>query len=134
MGRKYSTGSSFLISSPSTTLTYLLISIATLAIVPLLTYPLLPLLALSCSCEVLRDLGSDHLPILLSSPLSPVFCPNERPSSFNFQKARWDGFAFYFDYHCPFAEEYSSLSLYSAATLRPRHLGNSNSQASADIP
>ena len=72
-------------------------------------------LALSCSWEVLQDLGSDHLPILLSIPLSPVFRPNERPPSFNFQKARWDGFASYFDSHCPSAEEYSSLS--SAAAL-----------------
>ena len=60
---------------------------------------------------MLQDLGSDHLPILLSVPLSPVFRPNERPPSFNFQKARWDDF----DSHCPFAEEYSSLS--SAAAL-----------------
>ena len=74
-------------------------------------------LALSCSWEVLQDLGSDHLPILLSIPLSPVFRPNERPPSFNFQKARWDGFASYFDSHCPSAEEYSSLFLYSAAAL-----------------
>ena len=36
-------------------------------------------LALSCSWEVLQDLGSDHLPILLSIPLSPVFRPNEHP-------------------------------------------------------
>ena len=72
-------------------------------------------LAFSCSWEVLQDLGSDHLPILLSVPLSPVFRPNERPPSFNFQKARWDGFASYFDSHCPSAEEYSSLS--SAAAL-----------------
>ena len=64
---------------------------------------------------MLQDLGSDHLPIALSIPLSPVFCPNERPPSFNFQKARWDGFASYFDSHCPSAEEYSSLS--SAAAL-----------------
>ena len=71
--------------------------------------------ALSCSWEVLQNLGSDHLPILLSIPLSPVFHPNERPPSFNFQKARWDGFASYFDSHCPSAEEYSSLS--SAAAL-----------------
>ena len=34
---------------------------------------------------------------------------------FNFQKAHWDGFASYFDSHCPSAEEYSSLS--SAAAL-----------------
>ena len=66
---------------------------------------------------MLQDLGSDHLPILLSIPLSPVFRPNERPPSFNFQKARWDDFASYFDSHCPSAEEYSSLSLSSAAAL-----------------
>ena len=72
-------------------------------------------LALSCSWEVLQNLGSDHLPILLFIPLFPVFCPNERPPSFNFQKARCDDFASYFDSHCPSAEEYSSLS--SAAAL-----------------
>ena len=66
---------------------------------------------------MLQDLGSDHLPILLSIPLSPVFLPNECPPSFNFQKARWDDFASYFDSHCPSAEEYSSLSLASAAAL-----------------
>ena len=64
---------------------------------------------------MLQDLGSDHLPILLSIPRSPVFCPNERPPSFNFQKARWDEFVSYFDSHCPSAEEYSSFS--SAAAL-----------------
>ena len=74
-------------------------------------------LALSCSWEVLQNLGSDHLPILLSIPLSPVFHPNEHPPSFNFQKACWDDFASYFDSHCPSAEEYSSLSLCSAAAL-----------------
>ena len=73
--------------------------------------------AFSCSWEVLQDLGCDHLPILLSIPLSPVFRPNERPPSFNFQKTRWDDFASYFDSHCPSAEEYSSLSLSSAAAL-----------------
>ena len=74
-------------------------------------------LAFSCSWEVLQDLGSDHLPILLSIPLFPVFRLNERPPSFNFQKARWDGFAFYIDSHCPSAEEYWCLSLSSAAAL-----------------
>ena len=33
-------------------------------------------------------MGSDHLPIVLTVPLSPVFYPNERFPSFNFQKAR----------------------------------------------
>ena len=62
---------------------------------------------------MLQDLGSDYLPILLSVPLSPVYRPNERPPSFNFQKARWDDFPS----HCPSAEEYSSLSLSAAAAL-----------------
>ena len=74
-------------------------------------------LAFSCSWEVLQNLGSDHLPILLSDPLSPVYHHNERPPSFNFQKARWNDFTFYFNSHCPSAEEYSSLSLSSAAAL-----------------
>ena len=74
-------------------------------------------LALSCFWEVLHDLGSDHLPILLSVPLSAIFHSNERPPSFNFQEARWDGFASHFDPHCPSAEESSSLSLSSAAAL-----------------
>ena len=74
-------------------------------------------LALPCSWEVLQNLGSDHTPILLSVPLSPGYRPNERPPPFNFQKSFWDGFASYFDSHCPSAEEYSSLSLSSAAAL-----------------
>ena len=66
---------------------------------------------------MLQDLGSDHLPILLSVPLSPAYHPNHHPPSFNVQKARWDGFASYFDFHCPSAEEYQSLSISSAAAL-----------------
>ena len=52
-------------------------------------------LTLSFSCEMLQDLGSDHLPILLSVPLSLAYCPNKCPPFFNFLKARWDDFAFY---------------------------------------
>ena len=66
---------------------------------------------------MLQDLGSDHLPFLSSVPLSTAYRPNERSPSFNFQKACWDGFASYFDFYCPSAEEYSSLSLSSAAAL-----------------
>ena len=43
-------------------------------------------LALFCSWEVLQNLGSDHLPILLSVPLSPIFRSNERPLSSTFRK------------------------------------------------
>ena len=60
-------------------------------------------LAISCSWEVFQDLDSDHLPILLSVPHSPVFRPSKHPPSFNFQKARWDDFVSYFDSHCPSA-------------------------------
>ena len=73
--------------------------------------------ALSCSWEVLQNLCSNHLPILLTVPLSPVFRPNERLPFLNFRKARQDDFTFYFDSHCPSAEEYSSLFLSFAAVL-----------------
>ena len=111
---KYLTGSSLLTSSTSITLTHPAFSIAPLAVAPLLTFPSLPL---SCSWEVLQDLGSDHLPILLTVPLSPAYRPNQRTPSSNFQKARWDGFASYIDSHCPSAEEYWCLSLSAAAAL-----------------
>ena len=45
-----------------------------------------PSLAFSCSCEVLQDLGSEHLPILLSAPLSPVFPPTSVLLSSIFRK------------------------------------------------
>ena len=63
-----------------------------------------------CSWEVLKHLGSDHLPIL---PFTfSTLAPHVRPPSFNFQKARWNDFAFLFDFHRPF-----SLSLSSTAGL-----------------
>ena len=68
-------------------------------------------LALSCFWEILQDLSSDHLPILLTVPLSPVFRLND--PSFNFQKTRWGDFAFYFDSYCR-AKKYSSLSFAAA--------------------
>ena len=74
-------------------------------------------LALSCSWEVLQNLCSNHLLILLIVPLFPVFHPNERLPSLNFRKAPWNDFAFYFDSHCPSAEEYSSLFLSFVAVL-----------------
>ena len=89
-------------------LTHPLFSIAALAVAPPLTSSLLPLLL-----PFLAPGGATG-PRFYSS-LSLVFRPNERPPSFNFQKACCDDFAWYFDSHCPCAEEYSSLS--SAAAL-----------------
>ena len=64
---------------------------------------------------MLQNFGSNHQPIPLTALLSPVFYPNKRHPFFNFQKARWDDFAFYFDSHCSFLEEYLFVSLSSAA-------------------
>ena len=67
---------------------------------------------------MLQNLCSNHLPILLTVPLSPIFRPNERLPFLNFRKTRQDDFAFYFDSHCPSAEEYSSLFLsFTSLTL-----------------
>ena len=90
-------------------LTRHLFSIAPLAIALLLTYSCSLLsLAFPCFWEVSQDLGSGHLPIILTVPFSP---PQRTSPFFNFQKARWHGIAFYFDSHCLSIEEYSSFSL-----------------------
>ena len=89
------------------TLTHSPFSIAPLAVAPLLTSPLLPpLLPFLAPGRCFRTWVWTTYQFF-----SPAYCPNERPPSFNFQKARWDCF----DSHCPSAEEYSSLS--SAAAL-----------------
>ena len=43
--------------------------------------------------------------------LFPYFCFNVQPPPYNFQKTRWNDFAFFFDTHCPSADEYSSFFL-----------------------
>ena len=86
-GRKYSTGSSPLTSSPLNhpdTSTFLHHSSGSRSS-PDISFSLSSL-ALSCSWEVQQGLGSDHLPILLPIPLFAVFCPNERPRPSIFRK------------------------------------------------
>ena len=76
-GRKYLTGSflltSFLLNDPDTP-TLLHRSSGSRSSPDISFAPFT--LAFSCSWEMLQDLGSDHLSILLSVPLSPVFHPN----------------------------------------------------------
>ena len=111
VGRKYSIELSLLTSSPSMTLTYPPFSIA-----PLLTSPMLPPLLLFLApgrCFRIWVLITYQIFQLFLSP--QFFAPTSIPLPF--QKARWDNFAFYFDFHCSSAEEYSSLSLCSAAAL-----------------
>ena len=109
----HSIGSPPLTSSPLMTLTHLLFFIAPLAVAPTLTSPLLfslsPYLAPGrCFRNCVLITSSNHQ---ITVPLSPVFRSNEHLLSLNFQKARQDDFAFDLDYHCPSAEEYSSLFL-----------------------
>ena len=98
------------------TLTHPPFSIASLAVAPLLTYPLLLLLLpfLARGRCFRTWVLTIYQFFYLSLSLSGLSLRRASPS-FNFQKARWDGFASYFDSHCPSAEEYSSLSLSSAA-------------------
>ena len=80
-GKKYSTGSSPLTSSPSMTLTHPPFYIA-----PLLTFPLPPLVLPFLAHGRCYRTWVLNLPILLSIPLSPVFRPNERPLPSIFRK------------------------------------------------
>ena len=64
---------------------------------------------------MLQDLRSDHLPIQLIGPFFCYSAPTNvtLPSIFR----ELVGMTFYFDSHCPSAEEYSSLFLSCAAAL-----------------
>ena len=111
-GRKYSTGSFPLTSSPSMTLTHPRFSIAPPAVTPLLTSRLLPpLLPFPAPGRCYRTWVLTTYQFFYLSLSLRSFAPTSAPS-FNFQKGRWDGFASYFDSHCHSEEEYSSLSLY----------------------
>ena len=72
-------------------------------------------LAFSCSWEVLQDLGSDHLPILLSIPLSLVFRPNERPLLSIFRELA--GMALPLTLTLTVPQQRNTLTLSSAAAL-----------------
>ena len=117
MGRVYSIGSFFLtplLNDPDTPT--LLHRFSGTRSSDISFAPSIFVFSFSCHKEVLQDFGSDHQPISLTMLLSPVFRPNEGLFFINFHKVCWDDFSFYFDSHCPFAEEYSTL-FFSAATL-----------------
>ena len=100
------------------TLTHPPFFIAPLAVAPLLTSPLPPFfLPFLAPGRCYRTLVLTIYQFFYLSLSLRSFTPTSAPPSFNFQKARWDGFASYFVSHCPSAEEYSSLSLSSAAAL-----------------
>ena len=85
---KYSTGSSLLTFSPSMTLIYLPFYIAPVVVAPPLTSLLFPPLSpFSVSGRCFRTWVLITYQFFYLS-LSPVIRPNERPPSFNFQKAR----------------------------------------------
>ena len=110
---KYSTRSSAQTSSPSKTLTHPPFYFAPLAVAPPLTSPLLPpLLLFLAPGRCFRTWVLTTYQFFYLSPTNSSICPSlPGPSpqrglrSFNFQKARWDDFVFYFDFHCSSAEE-----------------------------
>ena len=100
------------------TLTHPPFCIAPLAVALLLTSALLPpLLPFLAPWRCYRTLVLTAYQFFYLSLSLRFFTPMSIPHSFNFQKAHWDGFASYFDSHCPSAEEYTPLSLSSAAAL-----------------
>ena len=54
--------------------------------------------------RTLPGLGSDHLPIEIVLPLSPVRHPNTRPPKLNYKKASWDFYQSYIAEHLPFLD------------------------------
>ena len=49
----------------------------------------------------IADLSSDHLPISMTIPTSPLINFISHSPSFNYNKAHWEEYFFYTDTHCP---------------------------------
>ena len=71
-------------------------------------------IAFKCTWQTLPDLGSDHLPISITIPTSPLTNSFHRPPSFNYNKARWDDYLTSIDTHCPTPSSFTTLSLSEA--------------------
>ena len=71
-------------------------------------------LAPHCEWRTLPGLGSDHLPIEIVLPLSPVRHPNTRPPKFNYKKASWDVYQSYIAKHLP-SLDFDTLNIHQAA-------------------
>ena len=71
-------------------------------------------LAPHCEWCTLPSLGSDHLPIEIVLPLSPVRHPNTRPPKVNYKKASWDVYQLYIDEHFP-SLDVDALNIHQAA-------------------
>ena len=79
----------------------------------------------------LPDLGSDHLPISITIPTSPLINSIHHPPSFNYNKARWDDYLTYIDTHCPPPSNFTTLSLSEATHTFTKLL---NDAATSAIP
>ena len=71
-------------------------------------------LAPHCEWRTLPGLGSDHLPIEIVLPFSPVRHPNTRPPKFNYKKTRWDVYRSYIAEHLPFLD-LDAVNIHQAA-------------------
>ena len=88
-------------------------------------------IASKCTWQTLPDLGSDHLPISITIPTSPLINSFHRPPSFNYNKARWDDYLTYIDTHCPTPSNFTTLSLSEATHTFTKLL---NDAATSAIP
>ena len=71
-------------------------------------------LAPHCEWRTLPGFGSNHLPIEIVPPLSPVRLPNTRPPKFNYKKASWDIYQSYIAEHLP-SLDFDALNIHQAA-------------------
>ena len=71
-------------------------------------------LAPHCEWRTLPGLVSDHLPIEIVLPLSPVRHPNTRPPKFNYKKTSWDVYQSYIAEHLP-SLDVDALNIHQAA-------------------
>ena len=88
-------------------------------------------IASKCTWQTHLDLGSDHLPISITIPTSPLINSTHCPPSFNYNKACWDDYLTYIDTHCPPPSNFITLSLSEATHTFTKLL---NDAATSAIP
>ena len=88
-------------------------------------------IASKCTWQTLPDLGSDHLPISISIPTSPLINSIYRSLSFNYNKSRWDDYLTYIDTHSPPPSNFATFSLSEATHTFTKLL---NDLATSAIP
>ena len=74
------------------------------------------------STEILKDISSDHLPILLKLDIARPQSKKKRKTRWNFKRANWNKFQTEFDALVPSAEDLENMDIETNQTDTSNHI------------